>query len=73
VKKQLKSVHIYRSYRQNKPGGPVFLEHPVYTRRMFAIPSDIALGSAFLQLCYVNHLIIYNQGKFHNLYRSEYY
>jgi len=31
VKKKLKSVHIYRSYRQNKPGGPVFLEHPVYT------------------------------------------
>jgi len=24
VKKLLKSVHIYRSYRQNKPGGPFF-------------------------------------------------
>jgi len=24
VKKLFKSVHIYRSYRQNKPGGPFF-------------------------------------------------
>ena len=24
VKKLFKSVHIYRSYRQNKPGGPLF-------------------------------------------------
>jgi len=30
VKKLLKSVHIYRSYSQNKPGGPFLLEHPVY-------------------------------------------
>ena len=27
VKKLLKSVHIYRSYRQNKPGGPFFGPH----------------------------------------------
>jgi len=24
MKKLLKSVHIYQSYRQNKPGGPFF-------------------------------------------------
>jgi len=29
VKKFLKSVYIYRSYRQNKPGGVRFFEHPV--------------------------------------------
>jgi len=29
VKKWLKSVHIYRSYHQNKPVGPFFMEHPV--------------------------------------------
>ena len=29
VKKLFKSVHIYRSYRQNKPGGPFFWDHTV--------------------------------------------
>ena len=29
VKKWLKSVHIYGSYRKNKTGVPFFLEHPV--------------------------------------------
>jgi len=27
LKKLFKSVHIYRSYRQNKPGGPFFGPH----------------------------------------------
>jgi len=27
-------VHIYRSYRQNKPGGPFFMEHPVCTSHL---------------------------------------
>jgi len=30
VKKLLKSVHIYGSYREIKTGVPFFLEHPVY-------------------------------------------
>ena len=30
MKKLLKSVHIYRSYRQNKPGGPFFGPHGIY-------------------------------------------
>jgi len=30
VKKLLKSVHIYGSYRKIKTGVPFFLEHPVY-------------------------------------------
>jgi len=30
VKKLLKSVYIYGSYRKNKIGVPFFLDHPVY-------------------------------------------
>jgi len=30
VKKLLKSVHIYGSYRKIKTGVPFFLEHPVF-------------------------------------------
>jgi len=32
VKKLLKSVHIYWSYRQNKPGGPFFGPHGICCR-----------------------------------------
>jgi len=31
VKKMLKSVHIYGSYRKIKTGVPFFLQHPVHT------------------------------------------
>ena len=51
MKQLLKSVHIYRNYRQIKPGGPFFLEHPVGSaasamRRSFAVVmiADIAGG-----------------------------
>ena len=45
VKKLFKSVHIYRSYRQNEPGGPLFLEHPV----------DL---SAFLSACSIATIVL---------------
>jgi len=32
VKKMLKSVSIYGSYRKNKTGVPFFLDHPVVTQ-----------------------------------------
>jgi len=31
VKKLFKSVYIYQSYRQNKPGGPFFGPHGIFT------------------------------------------
>jgi len=49
VKKYLKSVHIYRSYRQNKSGVSVFLEHPVLSlvgRSVLSIVSQLYLLGA---------------------------
>jgi len=41
VKKLLKSLHIYRSYRQNKPGGPFFFGTPG-THRLAMEPKDLS-------------------------------
>jgi len=32
-----KSVHIYRSYRQNKPGGPFLGPHGISIKRMYSL------------------------------------
>jgi len=38
VKKWLKSVYIYGSYRKIKTGVPLFLDHSVYTNRQLRSP-----------------------------------
>ena len=49
MKKLLKSVHIYRSYRQNKPGGPFFWNTrytcPLTRVSLFGSPVSHTLGA----------------------------
>ena len=59
AKKLLKSVHIYRSYRQNKPGGPFFLDHMVYLNISNTAPYKITYTLSKLQ-CISNMIKITN-------------
>jgi len=46
VKKLFKSVHIYWSYRQNKPGGPFFGPHGrVFSPLLFNLPPPNLVGT----------------------------
>jgi len=44
VKKWLKSVYIYGSYRKIKTGVPLFLDHSVYDGRLSSRPEPIYAG-----------------------------
>jgi len=55
VKKLLKSVHIYGSYRKIKTGVPFFLEHPVQMSNCNRKRSVIDSGHIYRKFTYYSH------------------